>query len=129
NNIAGVEIQDAASNAALIQDNAFYGNAIGGNEQTNLGLTDQNYGVFSRGLDPVILRNEAYHTNGRVGYGMDIQNAGANALVQDNLVHDNSQTGLILIGTNFEASGNVARENSRGFFFQDSDGGAALARA
>ena len=55
---AGVDITDAASSGAVITDNVFYGDASSDNR-------DQEHGLFTRGLAPTVLRNEAYHYNGR----------------------------------------------------------------
>ena len=111
---AGLDIVDAASSGAVIRDNVFYGDA-----SDNTGNRDQNYGVFTRGQDPTVLRNEAYHTNGRQQFGMYLENVGANVVVRDNTFHDDSDTGLVVIATSFDVSGNVARDNGRGFYFQD----------
>ena len=86
NNSTGLFIVDAGSSGALIQDNVFYGDAAAA------GL-DQDWGVLIRGLDPTVLRNEAYHLRTREGAGdrrgIVLENVGANAVVRDNLVHGN----------------------------------------
>jgi hypothetical protein len=130
NNSTGLNIVDAASSGALVQDSVFYGNAAVAGQ-------DQDYGVLIKGTDPTVLRNESYHLNMRDGYGdrrgIHLENVGANAVVRDNLVHDNGISGagygLVVTGTGFDISGNVARDNARGFYFSDTDGGAVLGRA
>src|SRR5438552_17418563 len=50
---------------------------------------------------------------------MYLENVGANVVVRDNTFHDDSDTGLVVIATSFDVSGDVGRDNGRGFYFQD----------
>ena len=43
-------------------------------------------------------------------------------MVRDNLLFNNSDTGLLLTGASFESSGNVAFNNTRGFYYDDTSG-------
>ena len=114
---SGLDITDAASSAPLITDNVFYGDL-------DLGAShDQDYGVFTRSLDPVVLRNRAYHINGSSSYGIYLENAGSNAIVRDNVLFNNSTRGLTLFGSSFEATGNIAFNNGTGFYFDDTTAG------
>src|SRR5207253_10532804 len=68
---------------------------------------------------PIFLRNQAYHINGNQQFGIYLDNVGSNAVVRDNLLFNNSDTGLLLTGASFESSGNVAFNNTRGFYYED----------
>jgi len=113
----GLYINDAASSGAAIRRNVFYGNAADNNH-------DQNYGIYSKGLSPTIVGNEAYHTNGTDEYGIYLDNAGAGVVIQDNTVYNNHSWGLYVVATEFEISGNVARDNQNGFYFNDTTASA-----
>jgi hypothetical protein len=113
---AGLNITDAASNLPIITDSVFYGDVAQGENR------NQNYGVYIRGQDPVVLRNQAYHVNGSQQYGIYLDNVGTAAVVRDNLVFNNSDTGLLVVAGGFEASGNVAYGNNRGFYYEDNTG-------
>ncbi len=113
---AGLNIQDAASANPTIRDSVFYGDLSAG------ASGDQNYGVYSKGQDPTVLRNQAYHLNGRSSYGIYLDNAGTNVVARDNLLFNNSTTGLTIIAQSFESSGNVAYNNDRGFYYEDTTG-------
>jgi hypothetical protein len=115
NSSTGVNIRDAASSGAVVQDKEFYGDA-------SVTVRDQNYGLFSRGLNPVVERNVAYHINGRDDYGIYLENAGTEVVVRDNLFYNNSNTGLVVSASFFEISGNVARNNATGFSIDDTTG-------
>lgn len=109
---SGLNINDAASFSPVIKDNLFYGDASNGNKF-------QKYGVFSRAQDPTFLRNQAYHNNGRRQYGIYLENAGTNVVVHDNVFWNNSDTGLLVSASDFDISGNIARDNNRGFYIND----------
>jgi parallel beta-helix repeat protein len=111
----GIDIEDAASTGAVVTDNFLYGDASSENR-------DQEFGLFTRGLAPSVLRNEAYHINGRAEHGLYLENTGVGTVVRNNRVHDNSSYGLVVISTGFEASGNLAWDNATGFYFQDTTG-------
>ena len=103
----GLNIADAASSNAVIKDNIFYGDMTGTNRH-------QDYGVLSVGLDPTVLRNQAYHINGSGSYGIYLTPIGTQGVIRDNLVFHNSITGLYVSGSSFESSGNIAFNNARG---------------
>src|SRR5207244_9000163 len=109
---AGLDITDAASSTPVIKDNLFFGDASDANR-------NQDYGIFSRSQDPTVLRNQAYHNNGRAAYGIYLEHVGSTVLVQDNLFWNNSNTGLVIYASSFDASGNVARDNVDGFYIDD----------
>jgi parallel beta-helix repeat protein len=109
---AGLDITDAVSSTPIIRDNLFFGDASDANR-------NQDFGVFARSQDPTVLRNQAYHNNGKANYGIYLENVGSNVTVQDNLVWNNSNTGLVVYASAFEVSGNVARDNNDGFFIDD----------
>lgn len=109
---AGLNITSATSSGAIIRDNVFYGDVTSDTR-------DQNYGVYTRGLNPTVLRNQAYHVNGSRDFGIYLDNVGDTVVVRDNLVWNNSNTGLTVIAGSYLISGNVARENNRGFYFED----------
>ena len=50
------------------------------------------------------------------------ERGGSNVLVQDNSFWNNSDTGLTVIATSFEVSGNISRDTSRGFYIDDTSG-------
>ncbi|HEV8606351.1 MAG TPA: right-handed parallel beta-helix repeat-containing protein [Tepidisphaeraceae bacterium] len=112
---AGLNITDAASSTPIIRDNQFFGDASDANR-------NQDYGVFARSQDPTVLRNQAYHNNGRAPYGIYLENVGVNVTVQDNLFWNNTNTGLVIYASSFEVSGNVARDNGEGFYLEDTTG-------
>jgi len=99
----------------VVQDNVFYGDASGG------GNRDQNTGVYIKGQDPTVLRNQAYHTNGWAEYGIYLDDVGWNVTVRDNQVWANSITGLYVRAAAYEVSGNVARDSGRGFWLEDNN--------
>jgi hypothetical protein len=112
---SGLDITDAASSSPTIKDNLFYGDVSAGENR------NQNYGVFTRGQNPTVLRNQAYHTNGSQQYGMYLENVGSSVVVRDNVFFHNSDTGLVVLAAAFEASGNVAFNNGRGFYYDDNN--------
>ncbi len=114
NNQAGLYINDAASQFATVADSRFHGDAADSN-------LNQDYGIYSRGLDPTILRNEAYHTNGSANYGLYLDNVGTSVTVQENRVYQNSQIGLYVRADDFRVSGNAAHDNNIGFQLRDNN--------
>jgi len=81
-----LNITDVASVNALLTDNIFYGDVSAGENR------NQNFGVYIRGTDPTVLRNQAYHINGSQQYGIYLDNVGSNVVVRDNLLFNNSDT-------------------------------------
>jgi len=111
----GLNIQDAGSFGAVVQDNVFYGDVTSDS-------IDQRIGFFSRGLDPLVERNLAYHINGSDDYGIFLENVGSNAVVRDNMVFNNANAGLTVSASWFEITGNLAWTNGIGFDLNDTTG-------
>ncbi len=112
NDGAGLRIFDSGSTGTVIQDNQFYGDATSAS-------TDQFYGVRTVAGDVQILRNRAYHTNGRDGWGIHIDTGGTNIVLSDNEVFNNSQYGLYIAANGFDVSGTMAYDNVKGIFLRD----------
>ncbi|KKL67635.1 hypothetical protein LCGC14_2133000, partial [marine sediment metagenome] len=115
NDYAGLHIQDYASSDAVIMNNRFYGT-------TGVGTTDQNYGVYSRGADPTVTENTAYHTPLKQRDGLYFYDIGTGTFA-DNIVYNNN-AGMTLRGAQMTVSGNAAYDNAyRGIAVTDTHSG------